>query len=125
MIAKNDLRTPEQIVRGWQRNGEKSLTLRMLNYLKRVSQRLQREHDKKCALYSAMYRDDESERKQAERKQRELDIASQELEIRQKAAEIKTLFAEINDQIEEAELAARDKKEIRKAALDRLKKSSR
>jgi Skp family chaperone for outer membrane proteins len=125
MIAKNDLRTPEQIVRDWQRNGEKSLTLRMLNYLKRVRQHLQREHDKKCALYSAMYRDDESERKQAERKQRELDIASQELEIRQKAAEIKTLFAEINGQIEEAELAERDKKEIRKAALDRVKKSSR
>lgn len=125
MIAENDLRTPEQIVRDWHRNGEKSLTLRMLNCLKRVRQRLQREHDKKCALYGAMYRDDESERKQAERKQRELDIASQELEIRQKAAEIKTLFAEINDQIEEAELAARDKKEIRKAALDRLKKSSR
>jgi hypothetical protein len=41
------------------------------------------------------------------------------------AAEIKTLFAEINGQIEEAELAERDKKEIRKAALDRVKKSSR
>jgi len=125
MIAENDFRTPEQIVRDWHRKGEKSLTLRMLNHLKCMSQRLQREHDKKCALYGAMYRDDESERKQAERKQRELDIASQELEIRQKAAEIKTLFAEINDQIEEAELAERDKKEIRKAALDRLKKSSR
>lgn len=125
MITNTDLRTPEQIVRDWHRKGEKSLTLRMLNQLKQVCQRLQREHDRKCALYGAMYRDDESERKQAERKQRELDIASQELEISQKTAEIKTLFAEINDQIEEAEMAERDKKAIRKAALDRLKKSSR
>lgn len=125
MITNTDLRTPQQIVRDWHRRGEKSLTLRMLNYLKRVRQHLQREHDQKCALYGAMYRDEESDRRQIERKQRELDIASQELEISQKKAEIKTLFAEINDHIEKAEMAERDKKEIRKAALDHVKKSSR